>query len=78
VEEGSQLPALVLDVREVIESNEAVITQPDGNQIAMLRVASSDGGFVVLATTAGASGPRLQPGELVAWQAMKYSPEVAE
>jgi len=75
--EGALLPALVLDARELFGASSAVQKQHDGNQAAMLRVASQDGGFVVLATTAAASGPSLQPGDFVAWQAGKHSPDVA-
>lgn len=37
----------------------------------MLRVASQDGGFIVVATTLGPKGPKLQVGDFVAWQAGK-------
>ncbi len=57
----------------VIEGGQTVTVNSDGNQIALLRVASSDGGFVVLATTFGPNGPRLQPGQLVLWRAVSYS-----
>ena len=77
LQEGSFLPALVLDFRKLSRDESPVIIQRDGNQVAMLRVASDDGGFPVLATTAGAKGPRLQPGQLVVWRAGKYSPDVA-
>jgi hypothetical protein len=56
----------------------AVKVQPDGNQIAVLRVASNDGGFIVNAVTAGPKGPALYPGQLVWWQAGKHAPEVAK
>jgi hypothetical protein len=75
--EGVGLPALVLDARELFGVATAVKVRPDGNQIAVLRVVSSDGGFVVNAVTAGPKGPALHPGELVWWQAGTYSPEVA-
>ena len=76
--EGSFLPAVVLDSRELFDTQTAVKTQEDGNQLAMLRVASDDGGFLVAATTANPKGPKLQPGQLVAWTAMKHVPEIAE
>lgn len=75
--EGAFLPALVLDTHVLVGAAASVLTQQDGNQAAMLRVASRDGGFVVLASTAGPSGPRLQPGDLVAWCAGAHSPDVA-
>jgi hypothetical protein len=76
--EGRSLPAVVLDSRELFGTPTAVKTQNDGNQIAMLRVASDDGGFLVTATTAGPLGPKLQPGQLVAWKAMNHMPDIAK
>lgn len=74
---GASLPAVVLDSRAHFGTKRAVKVQPDGNQVAVVRVASNDGGFVVLAATAGPRGPELQPGQLVAWQAMKYDHQLA-
>lgn len=76
--EGSFLPALVLDSKELFGTETAVKIQADGNQLAMLCVASDDGGFLVAATTTNPKGPRLEPGQLVAWTAMKYVPAIAE
>lgn len=75
--EGSSLPAIVLDPREMFGAAATIQTLKDGNQVAMLRVASDDGGFLVFAATAGPKGPKLQPGNLVAWKAAKHSTEVA-
>jgi len=60
-----------------MSTQQAVKTKPDGNQIALLRVASGDGGFVVLAETAGPNGPRLDPGQLVVWQAQQFVASIA-
>lgn len=76
--EGSSLPALVLDARELFGSAAAVKIEDNGNQTAAIRVASSDGGFLVFGPTAGPKGPRLQPGQLVCWQAGSFSPSVAK
>ena len=76
--EGASLAAVVLDAPEMFGTAEGVKTNPDGNQVALLRVASSDGGFTVMATTAGPNGPRLQPGQLVLWQALSYSGALAQ
>ena len=76
--EHRTLPALVLDSQKLFGTDASVKVQANGTQLAMLRVASSDGGFLVAANTAGATGPRLVPGQLVAWQAMKYAPELAK
>jgi hypothetical protein len=75
---GVSLPALVLDSRTLFGAEASVKVQANGNQLAMLRVASSDGGFLVAASTAGSNGPSLEPGQLVAWHAMSYSQEIAD
>lgn len=74
---GSSLPALVLDAREAFGADEAVKVEPSGVQLAMLRIASPDGGFLAVSKTITANGPRLLPGQLVSWRAIEYSPEVA-
>jgi hypothetical protein len=76
--EGSYLPALVLDSRELFGTATAVKVESDGNQMAAIRIASREGGFVVAAPTLGPKGPRLEPGQLVLWQALKFSPAFAK
>jgi hypothetical protein len=76
--EGVILPALVLNARELFGTATAVTIQDNGRQIACIRVASPDGGFIVSASTSGARGPTLQPGYFVAWQAGRYDPQVAK
>src|ERR1700691_973688 len=66
--EGVMLPALVLDAE----------IQGNGRQMASVRVASADGGFIVSASTGGSGGPRLLPGHFVAWQAERYDAQVAK
>jgi hypothetical protein len=73
---GAVLPALVLDARTV-GGEVAVKVQPDGTQITMLKVCSKDGGFMVMASSAHPQGPRLKPGDLVAWQAGSQVAELA-
>jgi hypothetical protein len=75
--EGAVLPALVLAVHESFGTVTAAGIQDSGRQLASLRVASADGGFIVCASTSGSRGPRLQPGHFVAWQAQRYDPQVA-
>lgn len=67
LKQGAYLPAIVMDARR----------QPDGNQVVMLRVAASDGGFYIPAFTAGPKGPELQIGDLVLWAAMQHTPAAA-
>lgn len=74
---GAVLPALVMDSAAALGGGAAVRRRPDSVQIAMLRVSSKDGGYMVVATSASAAGPNLQPGDLVAWQAGEAVPELA-
>lgn len=74
---GCFLPALIVDARQ-LGDEEAVKTHEDGIQTCALRVASNDGGFLVFAQTAGANGPKLEPGMLVGWQAGAYNSEIAK
>ena len=45
------------------------------SQLASLRVASKDGGFLVFATTPLAEGEKLHPGDVVLWVPYEYSKE---
>ncbi|MBV1690860.1 hypothetical protein KRR38_25070 [Novosphingobium sp. G106] len=76
LERGVSLAALVLDPGESFGSV-PVKADAEGIQTAMLRVASRDGGFVVLAQTAS-KGELLKPGDTVAWIAGEYIPLLAE
>jgi hypothetical protein len=67
--EGVMLPALVVLNAEI---------HGNGCQMASVRVASPDGGFIVSASTSGPRGPRLQSGHFVAWHAQRYDPQVAK
>jgi len=76
--EGGFLPAVVLDPREVFGTQPPAPAKPDASQVFFLGVASPDGGFVVAAPTAGPRGPRLAPGQLVAWKAVRHVPDLAK
>jgi hypothetical protein len=76
--EGIMLPALILDACELFGAATAVEIESSGRQMAFVRVASADGGFIVSASTCGSRGPRLQPGQFVAWQAERYDPLAAK
>lgn len=77
VEVGAMLPALVEDGRLLFGTQDRVHSNDDGTQTGVLKVASKDGGFLVVARTIG-SGPQLLPGDFVAWQAGTHSRELAE
>ncbi len=63
------LPALVLNAVEALGAENPVVILPNRTQMLALRVASKDGGFLVLAGSLSANGPSLHPGDLVAWHA---------
>jgi hypothetical protein len=67
-----------VDTRHIVGGEAAVKTLPNGNQLAMLKVSSADGGFMVMSETLYASGPKLEPGDLVSWRIGRYSSDVAE
>jgi hypothetical protein len=75
--EGAMLPALVQDGRELFGTQESVHAKPDRTQTAVLKIASRDGGFLVVATTPG-RGPVLKPGDFVGWLAGHHSAKLAE
>lgn len=58
---------LVLDASKEYGTDTTVSVRSDGVQTAMLRIASSDGGFIVPARTASGSGSRLKPDDVVLW-----------
>lgn len=75
---GSPLAAVVLDAREKFGTSVAVKIEDSGLQTALLRVASTDGGFTVMAQTASDNGDKLQPGDSVAWIPSMHLPEIAK
>lgn len=70
--------ALVLDARREFGTPAAVKVEADGRQMAMLKVASTDGGFVVPAYTATGKGDRLKPDDVVIWVPLEYNGDMAE
>lgn len=78
VEVKKPLPALVIDAKEQFGVKTAVKLNDDGTQTAVLRVPSSEGGFVVMARTAGKTGPELRGGDLVAWMPVLYNEDLAK
>ena len=64
---------MVVDPRdEFPEIPHPVKIEPDGTQMALLKVISEDGGFRVMATTPSGKGDRLVPGDVVAWVPFAY------
>lgn len=76
IEEGKALAAIVIDAKKDFGTSAAVKTDKNGIQTAVLRVASSDGGFVVTSQTLSANGAPLYPGDIVAWLPKIYKSEL--
>lgn len=76
---GKALPALVVDAqKELGAEDNGVATDDRGHQMAFLKVASSDGGFVVAATANAPGGPTLYPGQLVLWCPVTFDARVGQ
>ena len=58
---------LVLDAKKEFDAPDPVKIETDGKQLAILKIVSSDGGFVVPSKTLTERGDRLKPGDLVIW-----------
>jgi hypothetical protein len=73
IEPGKGMTAIVLDPRgEFPDIPHPVKIEPDGSQLALIKVVSEDGGFIVTAKTPSDKGDRLVPGDFVAWVPYTY------
>jgi len=77
VAKGAMLPAIVQDGKALFGTQVSVTAAADGTQTAVVKVASKDGGFLVVAKTPG-PGPELRPGDFVAWLAHSHVAKLAE
>ena len=74
IEKGKGIIAIVLDAsKEFPKIPDAVKIEPDGSQLALLKVISEDGGFITTAKTPSSKGDRLVPGDVVAWVPVGYN-----
>jgi hypothetical protein len=73
LEKDTAVVALVVE----LAAHPPIRTQ-DGSQLAALRVASKDGGFLAFATTPSAKGETLQPGDVVLWVPYEYNKEIGD
>lgn len=70
---GQGVVAYVIDAATEFGVPNAVRRQPNGTQLAMLKVASEDGGFLVASTTATDRGDDLNAGDTVIWVPAQYN-----
>jgi len=68
--------ALIMDSSVEFGTEKPVKIEPDGTQVVALKVASDDGGFLVIARTASGRGDQLKPDDVVIWVPMLHSKEV--
>lgn len=68
--------ALVLDYSKEFGGEKAVKIEPDGRQMVALKVASDDGGFLVISTTPTGAGDRLKPDDVVIWLPVEYASKI--
>lgn len=76
IEKGVGIVGLVLDAAKEYGVPVAVKVEDDGTQLAMIKVASDDGGFVVAAKTP-TGGDKLVVGDVVIWVPMTFNREAA-
>src|SRR4029077_6577760 len=76
IQPGTAIVAIVLDARKEFGTPFPIKTETGGRQTALVRVAATDGGFSVLASTPGAGEP-LNVGDLVMWVPVKWMKDVA-
>jgi len=75
---GNGVVAIVIDAKKEFGTQDAVKLQANGCQLATLRVAAEDGGFITFAETASAGGDRLKPDDLVVWLPGAHNPVLGE
>lgn len=75
---GKYLPAMVIDAKSEFGAEDSIRVQDDGSQLAMIRLPHASRLIIIPAVTASSIGPLLLPGDLVAWQALQYSKELAK
>ena len=78
IEKNVAIIAVVLDAKEEFGTPSAVQVKQDGSQLAALRVASDDGGFLVFATTPSAKGEKLRPDDVVLWVPSVFVQDVGD
>ena len=78
ITEQKGIVGIVLDAKLVYGTEVSVKIQPNGCQVATIKLASSDGGFVTFAETASSGGDRLEPGDLIVWLPMIRSQKFAD
>lgn len=76
LENGLGIVALVVDGQDVFGKGKSVDVL-FGVQKAMLRIASYDGGFDMMAQTGSANGDILKPDDLVIWVPRRQSDDLA-
>ena len=77
VEPKKALVAIVLDSKREFGTGVSVKQEPDGTQLATIKVVSEGGGFKVPAKTPTSKGDRLKPDDIVLWVPVHYDQDLA-
>ena len=75
---GQGVVAIVMDAKATFGTPVSVKVDEQGRQQAAIKVASEDGGFIVMAATPSNLGEPLTPGDLVIWVPKTYMESVAQ
>ena len=78
IENNTAIAALILDSKKEFGTQDSIKIKPSGAQLATLKVASEDGGFVTISETPSSAGERLQPGDIVLWVPHTFSEKIAK
>jgi hypothetical protein len=78
LKQNQGIVALVLDAKKEYGVSVPVKIEKDGRQLAIIKVAAEDGGFVVPAYTPTEKGEPLTPGDVVIWVPMSFVEKVSE
>lgn len=69
---------IVLDAKDEFGADEPIPVEEDGCARLALRVATKDGGFIVLSKTTHAPKQGVKVGDLVCWVPLKHEPALAD
>lgn len=76
IKQNMGIVSIVIDAPKEFGVLSSVKINPDGSQLALINVASEDGGFIVPANTPSKTGDRLVAGDLVIWVPMVFNNEI--
>ena len=76
IKQNKGVVAIVVDAPKEFGTKTVITVNPDGSQLAIVRVAAEDGGFIVPTNTPSKAGDKLVAGDLVIWVPMVLNKEL--